>query len=132
MNPKRIPKNRYSGSSHTIGNHESRKEQPTSDKPKENDPLKELEMQIDAGAVHIGMAIADIFTFLTKSSAMLPNMELETELIHLKVDDGGIFVEITRPEQRTCTDCPYDNEPDEDNADCDYDDDEEGLLYDGD
>ena len=54
MNPKRIPKNRYSGSSHTIGNHESRKEQPTSDKPKENDPLKELEMQIDSSVQRSG------------------------------------------------------------------------------
>lgn len=126
MNPKRIPKNRYNGS-----NVESHKTQSTADKPKETDPLKELEKQIDAGAAHIGMAIADIFTFLTKSGAMLPNMKLETELIHLKVDDGGIFVETTRPEPRPCKDCPYDDEPDEDNVNYDYDD-EEGMLYDGD
>lgn len=108
MNPNRIPKRCYCNTA------ESRRTQHTADK--HNDTLKDMEQKIDAGAAHIGLVVADIFTFLTKSSAMLPDMELHTENIDLTVNDGGIAVHISRP------------------ANCDEDDyeEEEEFLYDGD
>lgn len=114
MNPKRIPKYRYNGSKV-----KSRKVQQTSDKSETDDALKVLERKIDEGASHIGLVIADIFTFLTKSAAMLPDIELHTELLDLTVDDCGISVQIRYPDNGS-------------ENDADYDDDEEELLYDGD
>lgn len=114
MNPKRIPKRCYNGSST-----KNRREQQTADNLHADDVLKALEKKIDAGAAHIGLVIADIFTFLTKSAAMLPDMELHTELLNLTVDDSGISVYI-KHQDNIC----------EDNDD--YDDEEEELLYDGD
>ncbi|MDE6787840.1 MAG: hypothetical protein K2J47_00770, partial [Ruminococcus sp.] len=93
MNPKRIPKCCCNGS-----NTESHKAKQTQDKSEINDTLKVLEKKIDAGAAHIGLVIADIFTFLTKSAAMLPDMELHTELLDLTVDDSGISVYIKHPD----------------------------------
>jgi len=112
MNPNRIPKHCYNGS-----NTKNCKVQQTADKLHEDETLKMLEKKIDAGAAHIGLVIADIFTFLTKSAAMLPDMELHTELIDLTADDNGISVYIRRSDST-------DNE--------NYDDEEEELLYDGD
>lgn len=109
----RIPKRCYNSS-----NTESRKAKQTSDKPGADGTLKILEKKIDAGAAHIGLVIADIFTFLTKSAAMLPDMELHTELLELTVDDSGITVYIKHPDNRSKSDNDYD--------------DEEELLYDGD
>lgn len=114
MNPKRIPKCRYNGNSA-----KTRKVQQTADNFPTDDTLKALERKIDAGAAHIGLVIADIFTFLTKSAAMLPSMELHTELLDLTVDDSGISVYIKHQDNIS-----------EDNDD--YDDEEEELLYDGD
>ncbi len=114
MNPRRIPKRYYNGSSV-----KNRKEQQTADKFRADDTLKMLERKIDAGASHIGLMIADIFTFLTKSAAMLPDMELHTELLDLTVDDSGISVYIKHTDSRS-------------KSDNDYDDEEEELLYDGD
>lgn len=114
MNPKRIPKRCYNGSST-----KNSKVQQSLDKPKIDDMLKVLEKKIDAGAAHIGFVIADIFTFLTKSAAMLPDIELHTELLDLTVDDSGISVYIKHPDNRS-------------KSDNDYDDEEEELLYDGD
>ena len=113
MNPKKIPNRCCNGS-----NAKNRKVHQTVDKLRTDDTLKELERKIDAGAAHIGLVIADIFIFLTKSAAMLPNMELQTELLNLTVDDRGISVYIKRP-------CNIGNGND------DYDDEEE-FLYDGD
>lgn len=110
----RIPKRCYNGSS----TKNCKVQQPT-DKSETNDTLKTLERKIDAGAAHIGLVIADIFTFLTKSAAMLPDMELHTELLDLTVDDSGISVYIKQPDKRS-------------KSDNDYDDEEEELLYDGD
>lgn len=110
----RMPKYHYNGSKA-----ECRKEQQTSDKSEADDALRKLEMKIDAGAAHMGLVIADIFTFLTKSAAMLPDMELHTELLDLTVDDSGISAHIKYPDNSG-----------ENNAD--YDDEEEELLYDGD
>lgn len=112
MNPKRIPKRCYNGSGTR-----NRKVHQTADRFRTDDTLKMLERKIDAGAAHIGLVITDIFTFLTKSAAMLPDMELHTELIDLTVDDNGISVYIRRSDST-------DNE--------NYDDEEEELLYDGD
>lgn len=109
----RIPKRCYNGSS----TKNSKVQQPP-DKPEIDDTLNVLEKKIDAGAAHIGLVIADIFTFLTKSAAMLPDMELHTELLDLTVDDSGISVYIKHQDNIS-----------EDNDD--YDDEEE-LLYDGD
>ncbi|MCM1530336.1 MAG: hypothetical protein NC093_10130 [Alistipes sp.] len=114
MNPKRISKRCYN-----VSSTKNCKEQQTTDKLCTDDTLKELERRIDAGAAHIGLVIADIFTFLTKSAAMLPNMELHTELLNLTVDDSGISVYIKHQDNIS------------ENND-DYDDEEEELLYDGD
>ena len=69
---------------------------------------------------------------MTLSAAMLPNMELDTGIVRLKVDDNGVFFEINHPfrKQRKGRKCygkrdlreAYDG----------YDDEEEGLIYDGD
>lgn len=113
MNHNRIPKHYCNGSST-----KNSKVQQSPDKPKIDDTLKVLEKKIDAGAAHIGLVIADIFTFLTKSAAMLPDMKLHTELLDLIVDDSGISVYIKHS----------DNVSEDDN----YNDEEEELLYDGD
>lgn len=114
MNSKRIPKRCYNGSGTR-----NRKVHQTADRFRTDDTLKMLERKIDAGAAHIGLVIADIFTFLTKSAAMLPDMELHTELLNMTVDDSGISVYI----KHLCNS----NETDDN-----YDDEEEELLYDGD
>lgn len=108
MNQIRTPKRCYCSTA------ENRRVQNTADKHSET--LKEMEQKIDAGAAHIGLVVADIFTFLTKSAAMLPDMELHTENVDLTVNDSGIAVHISR------------------SAHCGADDNEEveGFLYDGD
>lgn len=113
MNPKRIPKRCYNGSSA-----KNCKVHQTADKLHADDTLKMLERKIDAGASHIGLVIADIFTFLTKSAALLPDMELHTGLLDLTVDDSGISVYIKHTDSKSKSDNDYD--------------DEEELLYDGD
>lgn len=108
MNPNRTPKRCYCNTT------ESRRTQHTADKHSET--LKEMEQKIDAGATHIGLVVADIFTFLTKSAAMLPDMELHTDTLDLTVNDSGIAVHISRPAHHDADD---------------YEEEEE-LLYDGD
>lgn len=108
MNPNRIPKRCYCNTA------ESRRAQNTADK--HSDTLKDMEQKIDAGAAHIGLVVADIFTFLTKSAAMLPDIELHTENIDLTVNDDGIAVHISRPAHNVADD---------------YEEEEE-FLYDGD
>ncbi len=108
MNQTRTPKYCYCSTA------ENRRTQHTADK--HNKTLKKMEQEIDAGAAHIGLVVADIFTFLTKSAAVLSDMELHTDAIDLTVNDSGIAVHISRF------------------AHCDADDneEEEGFLYDGD
>lgn len=120
----RIPKNRYNGSS---TNTDSRKEPET---------LKKIEAEMDKRAADIAITVSDMFKFMAMSAAMLPNMELDAGLFRLKVDDNGIFFEIShsfrkRKERDVCEDCDGCDEEPDDFGD-DYDDDEEGLLYDGD
>lgn len=113
MNPNRIPKHCYCSTA------EIRRTQHTADKHSNDSTLKAMEQKIDAGAAQIGLVIADIFTFLTKSAAMLPEMNLHTELLDLTVDDCGISVQIKYPDNGS-------------ENDADYDDEEEEFLYDGD
>ena len=130
----RIPKNRYNGSG---TNTESRKAQQTAGTADRKEPktLKKIEAQMDKRAADIALIVSDMFKFMAMTAAMLPNMELDTGLFRLMVDDDGIFFEIShsfrkRRERDVCEDCDgcdgYGEEPD------DYYDDEEGLLYDGD
>ena len=131
----RIPKNRYNGSGI---NTEDRKAQQSAGKAdrKEPDTLKKIEAEMDKRAADIAIIVSDMLKFMAMTAAMLPNMELDTGLFRLKVDDKGIFFEINHPfrkrKQRDvcegCDDCDgCSDEPDND-----YDDDEEGMLYDGD
>ena len=131
----RTPKNRYNRSGI---NTESRKAQQTAGKAdrKPEDTLTKIEAEMDKSAADIALTISDIFKFMAMSAAILPNMELDTGMMRLKVDDNGIFFEINHPfrkrkQRDICEDCDgcdgCAEEPDND-----YDDDEEGLLYDGD
>lgn len=108
MNQTRTPKRCYCSTA------ENRKVQHTADRRSET--LKEMEQKIDAGAAHIGLVVADIFTFLTKSAAMLPDMELRTDTLDMTVNDSGIAVHIIRPAHHDADD---------------YEEEEE-FLYDGD
>lgn len=131
----RIPKNRYNGSGI---NTESRKAQQTAGKAerKPDNTLKKIETAMDKRAADMAITVSDMFKFMAMSAAMLPNMELDAGLFRLKVDDDGIFFEISHPfrkrkepkERDICDSC---DEETDDFGD-DYDDDEEGLLYDGD
>lgn len=127
----RIPKNRYNGSG---TNTESRKAQQTAGtadhKPK---TLKKIEAEMDKRAADIALTVSDMFKFMAMTSAMLPNMELDTGLFRLKVDDDGIFFEINHPfRKRKQHDISNDCGCCAEEPDGDYDDDEEGLIYDGD
>ena len=129
MNKNRIPKNRYNGNSRRYADAKAETDRiarnvKSAAKPEKNNVLDEIGKAVDAHAVEIGVTVSDIFKFLTITAAVLPNMELELEMIRLKVDDSGIFVEITRPCHKCCEDC--------DDDDFDEWDEEEGLLYDGD
>ena len=124
----RIPKNRYNGSGI---NTEERKAQQYAQKKhdasNDEDVLEALEMEISAGSARVGLVVADIFTYLTKKCAMLPNMQLSTDKMRLVASGSGISFKIYCPELRNLTR----DVPDADESE-DYDDDEEGLLYDGD
>ena len=107
------------------------------DKRNKRDKLNEIEAAMDKRAADIALTISDMFKFMAMSAAMLPNMELDTGIMRLKVDDGGVFFEINDPYRMRKTIRKDENcgeEPDDDfDDDCDdCDDDEEGLLYDGD
>ena len=133
MNKNRILKNRYNGNSRRYAEAKAETDRiarnvKSAAKPEKNHVLDEIGKAVDDHAVEIGVTVSDIFKFLTITAAVLPNMELELEMIHLKVDDSGIFVEITRPCHKRCEDCGDFSDDD----DFDEWDEEEGLLYDGD
>lgn len=90
--------------------------------------MEQLDKQIDKDSARIGIVVGDIFKFLTVAMTQLPDMELHTDMIHIKVDDSGILARITHPDCRDC--CGFGDEPDDADDDNNYD--EEGLLYDGD
>jgi len=124
----RIPKNRYNGSGiHTEDRKAQQYAQKKHDASNDEDVLEALEMEISAGAARVGLVVADIFTYLTKMCAMLPNMQLSTDKMRLVTSGSGISIKIYCPELRNLTR----DVPDADESE-DYDDDEEGLLYDGD
>ena len=107
------------------------------DKQNKRDKLNEIEAAMDKRAADIALTVSDMFKFMAMSAAMLPNMELDTGIMRLKIDDGGVFFEINDPYRMRKTIRKDENcgeEPDDDfDDDCDdCDDDEEGLLYDGD
>ena len=121
----RFPKNRYNASGI---NTEDRKAQQTAGK--EPDTLKKIEAEMDKRAADIAITVSDMFKFMAMTAAMLPNMELDTGLFRLKVDDDGILFEINHPFRKEKQGDTYEDDSEE--PDNDYDDDEEGLLYDGD
>ena len=104
------------------------------DQRDKRDKLNEIEAAMDKRAADIALTISDMFKFMALSAAMLPNMELDTGIMRLKIDDGGVFFEINDPYRMRKTIRKDENrgeEPDE-AFDDDCDDEEEGLLYDGD
>ncbi len=120
----RTTKNRYNGSAASDSG------KPTDKSAVKPDALKLLESAMDKRAADIALTVSDMFKFMAMTAAMLPNMEMDTGLFRLKVDDGGIFFEINHPfrkrKQRDISNDCCAEEPDN------YDDDEEGLIYDGD
>lgn len=98
------------------------------DKP---DVLKLLESEMDKRAGDIAQTVTDMFRFMTMASAMLPNMELDVGTFRLKIDDDGVFFEIRYPDdfrKKIRKDSDSSEKMPENYAD----DDEEGLIYDGD
>lgn len=107
---------------------------------------EELSKGIDLEGMGIGLVIADLFKTVSLAALRLPSMELYSDMICVVVDDDSITVSITglNPESdadhsrkhgkvcchgRGCDDPGYE----EDGRDPqDEDDEEEGLIYDGD
>lgn len=115
MEDRRNPKYRCSGAAHQNAE-------------KKLDKLKKLEACSDKRAADIALTVSNMFKFMMLSAAMLPKMELDIGILRLKVDDNGIFCGVRFPESRSHGRC--DDVGRRNNA---YvDDDEEGLLYDGD
>ena len=99
----------------------------------QHEKLNKIEAEMDKRAADIALTISDLFKFVSMSASLLPDMELDTGIMRLRVDDDGVFFGIRYPESRKYRRCPgcCDEQNDFD-ADDDFDDDEEGLLYDGD
>lgn len=129
MENKRVPKNRYNGSGINTESHNALQAAGTADR--KPDTLKKIEAEMDKRAADIAITVSDMFKFMAMTAAMLPNMELDTGLFRLKVDDDGVFFEINHPfrkhKQRDIS-----NDCSAEETGGDYDDDEEGLIYDGD
>ena len=115
----RVPKNRYNGGA-----------APDADKHTEKpDVLKMIETAMDKRAAGIAQTVTDMFRFMSMASAMLPNMEMDVGVFRLKIDDDGVFFEIRYPSGFRRKHKP---DKDDEKLPDNYDDDEEGLLYDGD
>lgn len=117
----RIPKNRYNGGT-TI---ETDKRTAATD-----DRLKAIGTVLDKHAAGIAQTVTDVFKFMSLTAAMLPNMDLDTGVFRLKIDDDGVFFALTYPGGRKNKE--RENDGISDQAPDNYDDEEEGLLYDGD
>lgn len=116
----RTPKNRYNGSAAPDASK-------TTEKP---DALKLLETAMDKRTGDIAQTATDMFRFMSMASAMLPNMELDVGVFRLKIDDDGVFFEIRYPDdfrKKLRRDSGVSGKMPEND-----DDDEEGLIYDGD
>ena len=114
MEDRRNPKSRCSGAAHQNAE-------------KRLDKLKKLEARSDKRAAGIAQTVSNMFKFMMLSAAMLPKMELDIGIVRLKVDDNGIFCGVRFPASRSHD--RYDDARCRNHA---YDDDEEGLIYDGD
>lgn len=125
----RTPKNRYNGSGINTDDRKTQQSAGMED-IKGQDTLKEIGTMLDKQAASVAQTITDMFKFMSLTAAVLPNMELDTGIFHLKVDDGGIFFEINHPFRKDKQSDTYEDSAEE--PDNDYDDDEEGLIYDGD
>ena len=129
MENNRTPKNRYNGSGINTDDRKAQQNAGMAD-IKGQDTLKEIGTVLDKQAAGVAQTVTDMFKFMSLTAAVLPNMELDTGIFHLKVDDDGILFEINHPFRK---DKQYDTYEDgTEEPDNDYDDDEEGLLYDGD
>ena len=120
----RTPKNRCNGS---VVPAPGKRTDKSAVKP---DALKLLESAMDKRAGDIAQTATDMFRFMSMASAMLPNMELDVGVFRLKIDDEGVFFVIRYPDgfRKKLRKESVDSEKAPDN----YEDDEEGLLYDGD
>ena len=115
----RVPKNRYNGGAATDADKHTEK----------TDVLKMIETAMDKRAASIAQTVTDMFRFMSMASAMLPNMELDVGVFRLKIDDEGVFFEIRYPDdfrKKLRRDSGVSGKMPEN------DDDEEGLIYDGD
>ena len=119
----RTPKNRYNGSAA----HDSTKR---TDRPDDCDVLKALETAMDKRAATIAQTVTDMFRFVTMASAMLPNMELDVGIFRLKIDDGGVLFMVRYPEDGRGKHRKSNGFSGK--IPVNHNDDEEGLLYDGD
>ena len=120
----RTTKNRYNGSAASDSG------KPTDKSAVKPDALKLLESAMDKRAGDIAQTATDMFRFMSMASAMLPNMELDVGVFRLKIDDEGVFFEIRYPDdfrKKLRRDSDVSKKTPEN-----YDDDEEGLIYDGD
>lgn len=116
----RTPKNRYNGGAAPDPGKSAAKP----------DTLKLLETAMDKRAGDIAQTETDMFRFMSMASAMLPNMELDVGVFRLKIDDEGVFFEIRYPDdfrKKLRRDSGVSDKMPEN-----YDDDEEGPIYDGD
>ena len=95
------------------------------------DSLNKIEAKLDKYATDIALTVSDMFKFMSMASALLPDMEIETDTMYLKVDADGIFFGISTPAQKCHKTCCAELDDFEDDWD-DWDDEEEGTLYDGD
>ena len=125
----RTPKNRYNGSGINTDDRKTQQSAGMAD-IKGQDALKEIGTMLDKQAAGVAQTVTDMFKFMSLTAAVLPNMELDTGIFHLKVDDDGILFEINHPFCKGKQGDTYEDDSEE--PDNDYDDDEEGLLYDGD
>ena len=129
MENNRTSKNRYNGSGINTDDRKAQQSDGMAD-IKGQDTLKEIGALLDKQAAGVAQTVTDMFKFMSLTAAVLPNMELDTGIFHLKVDDDGILFEINHPFRK---DKQYDTYEDGiKEPDNEYDDDEEGLLYDGD
>ena len=115
----RIPKCRYNGATAPDPGK-------TAEKP---DVLKLIEEAMDKHAGGIAQTVTDMFRFMSMASAMLPNMELDVGVFRLKTSDEGVSFDIRYPAdfKRTIS-----NDSSIAKKTLAGDDEEEGLLYDGD
>ena len=125
----RTPKNCYNGNGINTDDRKAQQNAGMAD-TKGQDTLKEIGAVLDKQAAGVAQTVTDMFKFMSLTAAVLPNMELDTGIFHLKVDDGGIFFKINHPFRKDKQGDTYEDDSEE--PDNDYDDDEEGLLYDGD